>query len=72
MHANAATALEEYARPGAKVLDVGCGSGYLTAVPRPPPPAKRNRPNETNRFYQEWYNQEGKSWGLNISRNFLQ
>ena len=32
MHANAATALEEYATPGAKVLDVGCGSGYLTAV----------------------------------------
>jgi protein-L-isoaspartate(D-aspartate) O-methyltransferase len=32
MHANAASALEEYARPGAKVLDVGCGSGYLTAV----------------------------------------
>jgi protein-L-isoaspartate(D-aspartate) O-methyltransferase len=33
MHANAASALEEYATPGAKVLDVGCGSGYLTAVP---------------------------------------
>lgn len=33
MHANAATALEEYAKPGARVLDVGCGSGYLTAVP---------------------------------------
>ena len=32
MHANAASALEEYATPGAKVLDVGCGSGYLTAV----------------------------------------
>lgn len=32
MHANAATALEEYIKPGAKVLDVGCGSGYLTAV----------------------------------------
>ena len=32
MHANAATALEEYVKPGAKVLDVGCGSGYLTAV----------------------------------------
>jgi ribosomal protein L11 methylase PrmA len=32
MHANAATALEEYAKPGARVLDVGCGSGYLTAV----------------------------------------
>ena len=32
MHANAATALEDYAKPGAKVLDVGCGSGYLTAV----------------------------------------
>jgi len=36
MHANAASALEDYARPGAKVLDVGCGSGYLTAV-RPAP-----------------------------------
>ena len=33
MHANAASALEEYATPGARVLDVGCGSGYLTAVP---------------------------------------
>ena len=32
MHANAASALEEYATPGAKVLDVGCGSGYLSAV----------------------------------------
>jgi protein-L-isoaspartate O-methyltransferase len=32
MHANAATALEEYTKPGARVLDVGCGSGYLTAV----------------------------------------
>ena len=42
MHANAATALEEYAKPGAKVLDVGCGSGYLTAV-NPHPPVKRNK-----------------------------
>ena len=32
MHANAASALEEYAKPGMKVLDVGCGSGYLSAV----------------------------------------
>jgi len=32
MHANAASALDDYAKPGAKVLDVGCGSGYLTAV----------------------------------------
>jgi|SRR5579859_6927467 len=32
MHANAATALEDYLKPGSKVLDVGCGSGYLTAV----------------------------------------
>ena len=38
MHANAATALEEYAKPGARVLDVGCGSGYLTAVTIPPSP----------------------------------
>ena len=32
MHANAAVALIDYLNPGAKVLDVGCGSGYLTAV----------------------------------------
>ena len=32
MHANAATALEDYVKPGARVLDVGCGSGYLTGV----------------------------------------
>ena len=32
MHANAAESLLPYLRPGAKVLDVGSGSGYLTHV----------------------------------------
>lgn len=32
MHANAAEALLPYLRPGARVLDVGSGSGYLTCV----------------------------------------
>jgi len=32
MHASAAEALLEFLNPGSKVLDVGCGSGYLTAV----------------------------------------
>lgn len=32
MHANAAESLLPYLNPGAKVLDVGSGSGYLTCV----------------------------------------
>lgn len=32
MHAHAAEALASRLQPGAKVLDVGSGSGYLTAV----------------------------------------
>lgn len=32
MHANACESLLEYLKPGAKVLDVGSGSGYLTNV----------------------------------------
>lgn len=32
MHANACESLLQYLQPGAKVLDVGSGSGYLTAV----------------------------------------
>lgn len=32
MHANAAESLLDFLRPGAKVLDVGSGSGYLTHV----------------------------------------
>jgi protein-L-isoaspartate(D-aspartate) O-methyltransferase len=32
MHASASEALLEFLNPGSKVLDVGCGSGYLTAV----------------------------------------
>lgn len=32
MHANAAESLLPYLQPGAKVLDVGSGSGYLTCV----------------------------------------
>ncbi len=32
MHANACESLLEYLQPGAKVLDIGSGSGYLTAV----------------------------------------
>ncbi|KII87681.1 hypothetical protein PLICRDRAFT_125028 [Plicaturopsis crispa FD-325 SS-3] len=32
MHAHAAEHLQPFLRPGAKVLDVGSGSGYLTAV----------------------------------------
>jgi protein-L-isoaspartate(D-aspartate) O-methyltransferase len=32
MHANAAEALLPYLKPGARVLDVGSGSGYLTCV----------------------------------------
>lgn len=31
MHAYALELLQEKAKPGAHVLDVGCGSGYLTA-----------------------------------------
>jgi protein-L-isoaspartate(D-aspartate) O-methyltransferase len=32
MHANACESLLTYTQPGAKVLDIGSGSGYLTAV----------------------------------------
>jgi protein-L-isoaspartate(D-aspartate) O-methyltransferase len=32
MHANACESLLTYLTPGAKVLDIGSGSGYLTAV----------------------------------------
>lgn len=32
MHANAAESILEYLHPGARVLDVGSGSGYLTHV----------------------------------------
>lgn len=32
MHASAAEALAPFLRPGARVLDIGSGSGYLTAV----------------------------------------
>jgi protein-L-isoaspartate(D-aspartate) O-methyltransferase len=32
MHANACESLLTYLQPGSKVLDVGSGSGYLTAV----------------------------------------
>lgn len=32
MHANAADNLQEFVKPGANILDVGCGSGYLAAV----------------------------------------
>lgn len=32
MHANACESLLDFLEPGAKVLDVGSGSGYLTAV----------------------------------------
>jgi protein-L-isoaspartate(D-aspartate) O-methyltransferase len=32
MHASAAESLLPYLKPGARVLDVGSGSGYLTAV----------------------------------------
>lgn len=32
MHANAAESLLPYLKPGARVLDVGSGSGYLTCV----------------------------------------
>jgi protein-L-isoaspartate(D-aspartate) O-methyltransferase len=32
MHANACESLLDYLKPGAKVLDIGSGSGYLTAV----------------------------------------
>jgi protein-L-isoaspartate O-methyltransferase len=32
MHAKAAEGLADFLKPGSKVLDVGSGSGYLTAV----------------------------------------
>jgi protein-L-isoaspartate(D-aspartate) O-methyltransferase len=32
MHASACESLLDYLQPGAKVLDIGSGSGYLTAV----------------------------------------
>jgi protein-L-isoaspartate(D-aspartate) O-methyltransferase len=32
MHASAACALLQYLNPGSRVLDIGSGSGYLTAV----------------------------------------
>ncbi|KAH7138245.1 protein-L-isoaspartate O-methyltransferase-like protein [Dendryphion nanum] len=32
MHANACESLLDYLKPGSKVLDIGSGSGYLTAV----------------------------------------
>ena len=32
MHANACESLLDYLQPGSKVLDIGSGSGYLTAV----------------------------------------
>jgi protein-L-isoaspartate(D-aspartate) O-methyltransferase len=32
MHANACESLLEYLQPGARVLDIGSGSGYLAAV----------------------------------------
>ena len=31
MHASALTTLKDFLRPGMRVLDVGCGSGYLSA-----------------------------------------
>jgi protein-L-isoaspartate(D-aspartate) O-methyltransferase len=31
MHAYALELLQDHLKPGARVLDVGCGSGYLTA-----------------------------------------
>src|SRR6266496_6744151 len=66
MHANAASALEEYATPGAKVLDVGCGSGYLTAVP-----SNLLYLLTKYRFLQGWFNQMVKLLESNISQNFL-